>query len=200
MAFFRFTRDKRGYENYFLVEPITRRGKSRTRVLYWFRSPPDVRVGIRAFDESVQRALEARYPDVHFDWKTILSTPIPSADTEKWRERRRAEKAERAARNAAAAEEAAEAPDADEDEPGSEPGDAPVVTADAQDAKLNSAPSETSSNPASSTPGAPGDAARRKRRRRRGRRTGDARRESPQATADPGAPDTAAKPTDSVGD
>src|SRR5579872_1935684 len=122
MAFFRFTRDKRGYENFFLVQPTTRRGKSRTRVLYWFRSPPDIRVGRRPFDESVQRALEARYPDVQFDWKTILETPIPSAETEKWRERRRAEKAEKAARQAASSEDAAaEASSAEDDDATSEP-------------------------------------------------------------------------------
>ena len=32
-----------------------------------------------------------------FDWKKILATPIPSADAEKWRERRHAERASRAA-------------------------------------------------------------------------------------------------------
>ena len=82
MAFLRFSRDKRGYENFYLVQPTTRRGKSRTRVLYWFRSPPGVRVGRQPFDEGVRRALEAQYPDVVFDWKTIVETPIPSADAE----------------------------------------------------------------------------------------------------------------------
>jgi hypothetical protein len=68
--------------------------------LYWFRTPPDVRVGRQPFDEAVRRALEAQYPDVRFDWRQILETPIPSADAEKWRERRRAERSERAAREA----------------------------------------------------------------------------------------------------
>ena len=102
MAFFRFNRDKRGYENYYLVEATTnRRGKVRQRVLYWFRSPPDVRVGREPFDEGVRRALETQYPDVAFDWRSILAAPIPSADADKWRERRRAE---RAAKHAVAAE------------------------------------------------------------------------------------------------
>src|SRR5215218_5394424 len=94
MAFFRFTRDKRGYQHFYLVEPVAnRRGKVRQRVLYWFRSPPDIKVGREPFDESVRHALEAQNPDVAFDWRSILDTPIPSADAEKWRERRRAERA-----------------------------------------------------------------------------------------------------------
>jgi hypothetical protein len=99
MAFFRFNRDKRGYEHFFLVEPVTnRRGKSRPRVLYWYRTPPNIRVGRAPFDEDVQRALEAQNPTVSFDWRKIIDAPIPSADVEKWRERRRAERAEKAAR------------------------------------------------------------------------------------------------------
>ena len=100
MAFLRFSRDKRGVENFYLVQPTTnRRGKVRQRVLYWFRSPPDVKVGRQPFDQHVRRALETQYPDVEFDWRAIVETPIPSADADKWRERRRAE---RAAKHAAA--------------------------------------------------------------------------------------------------
>ncbi len=94
MAFLRFSRDKRGVENFYLVQPTTnRRGKVRPRVLYWFRSPPDVKVGREPFDPEVRRALEAQNPDVAFDWRAIVETPIPSADADKWRERRRAERA-----------------------------------------------------------------------------------------------------------
>lgn len=99
MAFFRFSRDKRGYEHFYLVEPLTnQRGKTRPRILYWYRTPPNVRVGRAPFDEDTQRALEARYPDVAFDWRKIVEAPIPSVDVEKWRERRRQERAEKAAR------------------------------------------------------------------------------------------------------
>jgi hypothetical protein len=105
MAFLRFTRDKRGYEHFYLVQPTTnRRGKVRTRILYWFRTPPNVKVGREPFDEGLRRALEAQNPDVTFDWQKIVETPIPSADSEKWRERRRIERAERAARQAEADE------------------------------------------------------------------------------------------------
>lgn len=102
MAFLRFTRDKRGYEHFYLVQPTTnRRGKVRTRILYWFRTPPNVKVGRQPFDDALRRALEAQNPGVAFDWQKIVDTPIPSADAEKWRERRRAERAERVARQAA---------------------------------------------------------------------------------------------------
>jgi len=101
MAFLRFTRDKRGYEHFSLVEATTnRRGKSRSRLLYWYRTPPNIRVGREPFDEAVRRELEAHNPGVQFDWRKIVETPIPSADVEHWRERRRAEKAEKAARRA----------------------------------------------------------------------------------------------------
>jgi hypothetical protein len=99
MAFLRFTRDKRGYEHFYLVQPTTnRRGKVRTRILYWFRTPPNVKVGRQPFDDALRRALEAQNPGIAFDWQKIVDTPIPSADAEIWRERRRAERAERAAR------------------------------------------------------------------------------------------------------
>ena len=94
MAFFRFNRDKRGYEYFYLVEPTTnRRGKVKSRVLYWYRTPPGIRVGREPFDEGVRRALEAQNPGVKFDWRSIVEAPIPSADADKWRERRRVERA-----------------------------------------------------------------------------------------------------------
>lgn len=118
MAFLRFSRDKRGYEHFYLVEATTnRRGKPRARVLYWFRTPPGVKVGREPFDADVRQALESQNPGVVFDWRKILETPIPSADVERWRERRRAEKAEKAARRARAAadEPETEAPEPDDE-------------------------------------------------------------------------------------
>jgi hypothetical protein len=67
-------------------------------VLYWFRTPPNVRVGREPFDPDLRRALEIQNPGVSFDWKKIVETPIPSADAERWRERRRLERAERTSR------------------------------------------------------------------------------------------------------
>ena len=119
MAFLRFTRDKRGYEHFYLVQPTTnRRGKVRTRILYWFRTPPNVKVGRQPFDDALRRAIEAQNPGVAFDWQKIVDTPSPSADAEKWRERRRAERAERVARQVETeAEEAAGESANAEDEP-----------------------------------------------------------------------------------
>ena len=49
-----------------------RRGKSRPRILYWFRTPPGVRIGRSALDESAIRLIEEHNPDVEFDWTRIL--------------------------------------------------------------------------------------------------------------------------------
>ena len=99
MAFLKFVRDRRGYENFSLLEP-TVRGQSRARLLYWFRTPPNVKVGRTPFDPDVRRALETQNPGVIFDWTAITQTPIPPADAERWRERRRVERAMRSASEA----------------------------------------------------------------------------------------------------
>ena len=100
--FLRFSRDKRGYEHFYLIQPSqARRGKGRPRVLYWFRTPPNVKVGREPFAEHVRRALEAQNPEVRFDWDALVATPIPPPDADHWRERRRAA---RAAKRAAEAE------------------------------------------------------------------------------------------------
>lgn len=111
MPFLKFSRDKRGYEHFSLVEPSAgRRGKSsRPRVLFWFRTPPQIKVGREPFTEEVRRAIEAQNPGLRFDWARLLSTPIPAPDAEHWRERRRAE---RAARQAAREPEEADLADA----------------------------------------------------------------------------------------
>lgn len=164
MAFLRFSRDTRGVENFFLVQPTTnRRGKIRPRVLYWFRSPPDVKVGREPFDPTVRRALEAQNPEVDFDWRAIIETPIPSADADKWRERRRAE---RAAKHTAAEEELAEAANGEADPVG-----ASAAPPDQAGAASDAA---RSSSAAQSGHGASRNSAANLKRRRR-RRTGGGR-------------------------
>ena len=103
MPFLKFSRDKRGYENFYLIEPPSggrRGGKARPRVLFWFRTPPQVKVGREPFSEEVRKMVETQYPGLTFDWPRIISTPIPPPDiSDHWRERRRQEKAaKRAAR------------------------------------------------------------------------------------------------------
>ena len=175
MAFLRFNRDKRGYEHFYLVEATTnRRGKTRARVLYWFRSPPNIKVGRQPFDDEVRRTLEAQNPGVAFDWRKISETPIPSADVERWRERRRLERAQRAARKeqTAAIELPAESLDpmenvdqaaevAGEEEAVDEDEDLSVDAAEQQADAL--APKEESPAPEA----APAGVSRRRRRRRR---------------------------------
>jgi len=100
-ALLRFSRDRRGYEHFYLVEP-DRHGRGRERILYWFRSPPGVRVGRVPFDDELKRRIAAQNPGVSFDWPRLMATPIPppAAEIERWRERRQTERAEKAARAA----------------------------------------------------------------------------------------------------
>jgi hypothetical protein len=93
----KFSRDRRGYEHFYIVQPETgRRGRSHPRILYWFRTPPNVRVGREPFGEDVRRRLEAQNPGVAFDWPRLLATPIPPPEpVEHWRERRRLARAAR---------------------------------------------------------------------------------------------------------
>ncbi len=49
-----------------------RRGRGQHRILYWFRTPPGVRVGRAAIDEDAIHLLEQHNPDVQFDWTRIL--------------------------------------------------------------------------------------------------------------------------------
>jgi hypothetical protein len=171
MAFLRFTRDKRGYEHFYLVQPITnRRGKVRTRILYWFRTPPNVKVGRQPFDESLRRALEAQNPGVSFDWQKIIETPIPSADAEKWRERRRMERAERAARQMESEDEETSDVPVEVPAPVEElaTGEGEGEGAAAVDADVEAADGPRA-EPVEVRPASPEDPQRR-RRRRRGRR------------------------------
>jgi hypothetical protein len=72
MPFLRFTRDRRGYEVTYVVHTFRRRGKSRSRILYWFRTPPNVKVGRAALDEEAIRTIEEAHPDLPFDWAKML--------------------------------------------------------------------------------------------------------------------------------
>ena len=170
MAFLRFTRDKRGYEQFSLVETATnRRGKSRSRLLYWYRTPPNVRVGREPFDESVRRALEAQYPGVQFDWRKIVETPIPSAETERWRERRRAEKAEKAALRAASSDGAAP-PESDADTEVEPPETADAIEAQGALVAADEAAAPAVATPPPATTPTAAEVRSRRRRRRRGSR------------------------------
>jgi len=193
LPFLRFSRDKRGVENFYLVQPTTnRRGKVRPRVLYWFRSPPDVKVGREPFDAEMRRALEAQNPGIDFDWRVIVETPIPSADADKWRERR---KADRAAKQAAAEEDAKQSSD-DVEQADSAGMDGDVASTVEQRSDLmettpapavDAAPA--SAQPSNSDARQP-DAERRRRRRRRSgpRRENGAGSDAPPTVPTPESP------------
>jgi hypothetical protein len=96
VPFLKITRDRRGYEYFCLVHTFpSPYGKTRPTTLYWFRSPPNLKVGRQPLDEEVMRALEAKHPDIAFDWEGLRKTPLPPPSPEFWRERRRADKAMR---------------------------------------------------------------------------------------------------------
>ena len=79
MPSLRFTRDKRGYETTSLVHTGRRGGRARQRLLYWFRTPPGVKVGRPALDEDAIRWIEEHNPDIEFDWPKILQAQPPAA-------------------------------------------------------------------------------------------------------------------------
>ena len=77
MPSLKFSRDRRGYESTYLVHASRQAGT--TRLLYWFRSPPHVKIGRAAFDEDAIRLIEQQNPDVEFDWDRILTARPPAA-------------------------------------------------------------------------------------------------------------------------
>lgn len=90
MAFLRLTRDRRGYENTFLLHSA--HPGARPTVLYWYRSAPGVRVGRPALDEDAIRTIEEQHPDVEFDWPHILEVGAivePEVERRPIREKRR---------------------------------------------------------------------------------------------------------------
>jgi hypothetical protein len=209
VPFVRFSRDKRGYEHVYLIDSSKARGRS--RVLYWFRTPPGVKVGRAAFDPDTQRSLERQNPDVLFDWPQIVAARMPPpVPVENWREKRRAERAIKRAR-AAEATGTAElerlatddvAPMAEEfDEPleardegladeaheivevVSEPLPETLIEPEAE--LTRDSISDTSPTvPTGGTMEPPGGRPGRRRRRRRGRRSGNRPEAPAQSTAD----------------
>ncbi|MGE5244357.1 MAG: hypothetical protein ACM3SQ_09030 [Betaproteobacteria bacterium] len=187
--FLRFSRDKRGYEHFYLVQQATRRGRPKARILYWFRTPPNVKVGRVPFDDEVRREIEARNPGVTFDWKRLLDTPIPPppADVERWRERRRAQRAARSAGPAGGPARSDEAPETPFEDETPEPDvlEAPqtIAVGDLAVAASAEAAVEAAAAPAGEQ-AQEGQGGRRRRRRRGGRRRHAASAAAPQGPAE----------------
>ena len=191
-AVLRFSRDRRGYEHFYLVQAGSDRGGRPPRILYWYRTPPGIKVGRAPFDAEMQRQIEAENPRVSFDWPRLLATPIPppTVEVDRWRERRQAERAEKAARAARRADEDpnAHGEPADHDEPAeaevSPPHEVASSSAEASvpvTSEQGSAPEPPQAQASQSD--RPGG--RRRRRRRRGRRPGAPAASSPGVTAPP---------------
>ena len=71
MPFLRLTRDRRGFENTFLMHAD--RPGEQPRLLYWYRTAPGIVLGRSALDEDAIRAIEEQHPDIDFDWPAILA-------------------------------------------------------------------------------------------------------------------------------
>lgn len=78
MPYLRFSRTRQGYEHTYVLHTFRSEGRSRPRLLYWFRTPPGVRVGRRPLDEKAIRAIEEGNPNLTFDWSRMLKVrPAP---------------------------------------------------------------------------------------------------------------------------
>jgi hypothetical protein len=86
-----------------------RKGKGRSRILYWFRTPPGVRVGRAALDEEAIRLIEEYNPELEFDWTRILKEQGAETRAAPQKDRDRDFRAERVARRQARAIERSEA-------------------------------------------------------------------------------------------
>ena len=71
MPFLRLTRDRRGFENTFLMHAD--RPGDRPRLLYWYRTAPGIVLGRSPLDEDAIRTIEEQHPDIDFDWPAILA-------------------------------------------------------------------------------------------------------------------------------
>jgi hypothetical protein len=90
VAFLRLTRDRRGYENTFLLHAD--HPGDQPRVLYWYRTAPGVRVGRPPLDEDAIRTIEEQHPDIDFDWPHILEVgaiTVPEEEERPVRPKRR---------------------------------------------------------------------------------------------------------------
>lgn len=71
MPFLRLTRDRRGFENTFLLHAD--RPGDRPRLLYWYRTAPGIMLGRSPLDEDAIRTIEENHPEIDFDWPAILA-------------------------------------------------------------------------------------------------------------------------------
>ena len=92
VPYLRFSRDKRGYENTYVLHTFRGKRGPEPRLLYWFRTPPGARVGRHPLDEEAIRAIEAGNPGLEFDWGEMLKVKPPPRPPEHRRGKPRAAK------------------------------------------------------------------------------------------------------------
>jgi len=129
-----------------VVHAAKRRGRTRARILYWFRTPPGVRVGRAALDEEAIRLIEEHNPEVDFDWTRILKgQEAPEPRTRPGPERRAGRSSR--SRDAAAPSPAlpVAAPSADARSPAAPRVPQPIVEADEPGIPMTLGPDEPAS-------------------------------------------------------
>ena len=90
MPFLRVLRDKRGYETTYLMHWFREGTRQRSKILYVFRSPPGLKVGRHVFEPGVMRELEGLYPEIEFEWRTLVENQqVVETSPEPRRPRRR---------------------------------------------------------------------------------------------------------------
>jgi hypothetical protein len=91
VPFLRVIRDKRGYETTYLMHWFREGSRQQSRILYAFRSPGGVRVGRGPLEPDVLRQIEARHPEIEFDWPIVLDNRqvIESSPEQRRPQRRR---------------------------------------------------------------------------------------------------------------
>jgi hypothetical protein len=134
VPFLRLTRDRRGFENTFLMHAD--RPGDPPRLLYWYRTAPGIALGRGALDEDAIRTIEEQHPDIDFDWPAILAlsevmTPEDEAAPKpQQKQKRRPDSARQQPRELRRGDRAAEPERAggtdEEDEVVEQPADAPA--------------------------------------------------------------------------
>lgn len=94
MPFLRVLRDKRGHETTYLMHLFRDGTRSRSRILYMFRSPSGSVVGARVLDPETRAMLARLYPDIPFDWRELAAHQQVVEIAEPFRPRRKKRPAE----------------------------------------------------------------------------------------------------------
>lgn len=115
MPFLRVLRDKRGHETTYLMHLFRDGARSRSRILYMFRSPSGSVVGAKVLDPETRATLARLYPDVPFDWRELTAHQQVVEIAEPFRPRRKKRPADDAPESAPESAQPGEAEESAED-------------------------------------------------------------------------------------